>query len=157
MLTTLARRYPVPVDRDRGRDVERSANGSPHVLIIDDDVSTLRLYQDVLEEEGYRLTLRTTPDLASEADATLGPRVILPDLRFHHETDGVGLLERLKVDPATRPIPVLVCSADHQLLDDLNDRLAAWDCVDLPKPFGLDELLASIRVCGAEPRCRYPG
>jgi CheY-like chemotaxis protein len=51
--------------------VERSAYGSPHVLVIDDDVSTLELYQAVLEEEGYRLTLRTTPDLASEAVALL--------------------------------------------------------------------------------------
>jgi CheY-like chemotaxis protein len=127
--------------------VERSANGSPHVLVIDDDVSTLELYQAVLEEEGYRLTLLTTPDLASEAVATLAPSPILLDLRFHREAAGVGVLERLKGDPATRPIPVLVCSADHQLLDDLSDRLAAWDCGVLPKPFGLDALLAAIGAC----------
>jgi DNA-binding response OmpR family regulator len=127
--------------------VERGANGSPHVLVIDDDVSTLELYQAVLEEEGYRLTLLTTPDLAPEAVSTLDPSLILLDLRFRHETDGVGLLERLKGDPATRPIPILVCSADHQLLDDLYDRLAAWDCGVLPKPFGLAALLAAIRAC----------
>jgi len=117
------------------------------VLVIDDDVSTLELYQVVLEEEGYYLTLLTTPDLAPEAVSTLAPSLILLDLRFHHETDGVGLLERLKGHPVTRPIPVLVCSADHQLLDDLYDRLAAWDCGVLPKPFGLDALLAAIHAC----------
>jgi DNA-binding response OmpR family regulator len=147
VLTSLARLDPLPEDRYGGGRVDRSANGSPHVLVIDDDVSTLELYQAVLEEEGYRLTLLTTPDLAPEAVSTLDPSLILLDLRFRHETDGVGLLERLKGDPATRPIPVLVCSADHQLLDDLYDRLAAWDCGVLPKPFGLAALLAAIRAC----------
>jgi DNA-binding response OmpR family regulator len=127
--------------------VERSANGSPHVLVIDNDVGTLGLFRDVLEEEGYRLTLLTTPDLEPAAVATLAPSLILLDLRFRHEADGVGLLERLKSDPVTRPIPVLVCSTDHHLLDDLYDRLVAWDCGVLPKPFGLEELLAAIHAC----------
>jgi DNA-binding response OmpR family regulator len=120
---------------------------SPHVLVVADDASTRELYQAVLEEEGYRVTLLTTPDLASEAVATRVPSLILLDLRFRHDADGVGVLERLKGDPATRSIPVLVCSADQRLLDDLYERLAAWDCGVLPKPFGLDALLAAIRVC----------
>ena len=53
--------------------MERIANGSPHVLVIDNDVSTLDLYRDVLEEEGYRATLVTTPDLEPEAVVTLAP------------------------------------------------------------------------------------
>jgi DNA-binding response OmpR family regulator len=78
---------------------------------------------------------------------TLAPELIVLDLRFRHDADGLTLLERLKGHTATRPIPVLVCSADHHLLDDLYGRLAAWDCGVLPKPFGLDEFLATIRAC----------
>lgn len=127
--------------------MERSANGRPHVLVIDDDVGTLGLFRDVLEDAGYRVTLLTTPDLVPAAVTALAASLILLDLRFRHAADGVDLLERLKGDPTTRSIPVLVCSADHQLLDDLYDRLAAWDCGVLPKPFGLDELLAAISAC----------
>ncbi len=127
--------------------MERIAAKSRHVLIFDDDGGTRELYRDVLEDEGYRVTLFTAPELEPGAVARLAPELIVLDLRFRHEGDGVTLLERLKGDPATRPIPVLVCSADHHLLDDLYDRLAAWDCGVLPKPFGLEEFLTAIRAC----------
>jgi DNA-binding response OmpR family regulator len=79
--------------------------------------------------------------------AAIASSLILLDLRFRLGTERVVLLERFKGDPAMRPIPVLVCSADHHLLEDLYDRLAAWDCGVLPKPFGLDALLAAIHAC----------
>ncbi len=127
--------------------MERIVRGSRHVLVIDDDANTRELYRDVLEEDGYRATLLTTPDLEPEAVITLAPELIVLDLRFRHEADGVHFLERLKGDPTTRPIPVLVCSGDHHRLDDLYERLAAWDCGVLPKPFGLEKFLAAIRAC----------
>ena len=127
--------------------MEQIVRGSRHVLVIDDDAGTLELYRDVFEEEGYRVTLLTTPELEPEVVVTLTPELIVLDLRFRHEADGVHFLERLKGDLATRPIPVLVCSGDHHRLDDLYDRLAAWDCGVLPKPFGLEAFLAAIRAC----------
>jgi DNA-binding response OmpR family regulator len=127
--------------------VERIADRGRHVLVIDDDANTRELYQDVLEEEGYRATLVTTLDLEPEAIVTLAPELIVLDLRFRHEADGVSFLERLKGHPATRPIPVLVCSGDHYLLENIDDQLAAWDCGVLPKPFGLEAFLAAIRAC----------
>jgi two-component system, OmpR family, response regulator MprA len=126
--------------------VEHIVSGNPHVLVIDDDVSTRQVYRDALEEEGYRVTLLTSPDLEPEGGGTLVPDLILLDLRFRHQANGVRFLERLKGDPTTRPIPVLVCSAALQLLEDLYDPLAAWDCGALPKPFGLEELLAAVRA-----------
>jgi hypothetical protein len=42
---------------------------------------------------------------------------------------------------------MLVCSADHRLLERLHDQLAAWDCGVLRKPFGLEEFLSAIRAC----------
>ncbi len=125
-----------------------------HVLVVDDDRDTLALYGDILGEESYRATLLASPDLEPAAVAALAPDLVLLDLRFGHGAGGVCLLERLKGDPATQGIPVLVCSADHRLLlAELHDQLAAWDCAVLVKPFGLNDLLTAIAEC-LDPRSR---
>jgi len=121
--------------------------GTKHVVVVDDDRDTLALYRDVLGEESYRATLLASPDLEPAAVAALAPDLLLLDLRFGHERRGVDLLRRLKGNPDTLAIPVLVCSADARLLDELHEELAAWDCAVLAKPFGLDDLLAAIAGC----------
>ena len=130
-----------------GPRVERADGKARHVLVVDDDQETLALFRDALEDEGYRVTTVADPRLEPAAVAALEPDLLILDLRFGPERGGVDLLERLKGDPATRPVPVLVCSADHRLLDELRDRLLAWDCAVLPKPFGLDELLPAVAAC----------
>jgi CheY-like chemotaxis protein len=124
------------------------ANGkSRHVLVVDDDAAMMVLYRDVLEDEGYRVTLMDSPDLGPTAVASLAPDLLLLDLRFEGDRTGMGLLQRLKTDAATQTIPVLVCSADHHLLEALQNQLGAWDCEMLTKPFDLDDLLTAIQTC----------
>ena len=127
--------------------MERADTQVRHVLAIDDHQDTLALYRDALEEEGYRVTCDRSPHLEPEAVAALVPDLILLDLVFDRETRGVSFLERLKGDPETQGIPVLICSADHRLLERIREQLAAWDCGVLAKPFGLAELLAEIEAC----------
>ena len=86
-----------------------------------------------------RLAFGGTP-----ASATLALDLIILDLRFRHDRDGVDFLEQLKGDPQTLPIPVFVCSADHHRLQQERGQLTAWDCGVLAKPFGLEDLLTAI-------------
>ena len=118
-----------------------------HVWVVDDDQGTLELYREILEEEGYRVTLAVSPEKEPAAVAALAPDLILLDLLFAHEQCGVTFLGRLKAHPATRPIPVLVCSAASRLLEEQHDQLVAWDCGVLTKPFGIEDLLAAIEAC----------
>ena len=118
-----------------------------HVLVLDDDREMLALLREVLEEESYRVTTEAAPSLQPAAVAALEPDLLLVDLRFGSERGGVELLQRLKGDPATRTIPVLVCSADHRQIEELHDQLLAWDCAILPKPFELQDLLAAVDAC----------
>jgi CheY-like chemotaxis protein len=112
---------------------------------MDDDLETLDLYRAVLEDEGYRVTLASSPAIDAAAVATLAPDAILLDLRFPRKTDGLAVLARLKADPGTVAIPVLVCSGDIRLLDEVQEQLLAWDCAVLPKPFDLDPFLAAVQ------------
>jgi CheY-like chemotaxis protein len=126
-----------------------SANGAARpVLVIDDDRPTVALYRDVLEDEGYRVLTAASPELTPAAVAARAPALLLLDLRFGgHGARGVDLIARLKADPATRTLPLLVCSADTVLLAALTAQLTAWDCATLAKPFNVDDLLAAVQDC----------
>ncbi len=117
-----------------------------HILVLDDDTDLCGIYRQILEEEGCQVTSGVSPDVAPVSVVTaLAPDLLLLDLRFGHTASGVDLLTQLKADPATSPIPVLICSADTRLLEDLHERLVAWDCGILPKPFDLEALLTAVR------------
>lgn len=127
------------------------ANGvSRHVLVIDDDQGNLELFREVLEEEGYRVSTTSSPDLEAQSILAFAPDIILLDLRFRDGSDGMAWLTMLKSTTETRHIPVLVCSAAHLQLAAIHDQLAAWGCGIVAKPFELDELLTEIHACLAE-------
>jgi signal transduction histidine kinase len=92
------------------------AVGRPRILVIDDDVASryvLRRWLDgryrVDEAQNGQEGLR----LAAERPAAIFLDVVMPDLT------GFEVLERLKADPATRDIPVVVYTA---LVLGANDR-----------------------------------
>ena len=69
-----------------------------------------------------------------------------------HEENGWQILELLTLDPATRPIRVIVCSAAVNSLHEHDALLQQYDCEVLAKPFDLDVLLAKVKAALA----RYP-
>jgi CheY-like chemotaxis protein len=85
------------------------------------------------------------PELAPGTITSLASDLILLDLRFGRDDGGIDFLARLQTDPVTMAIPVLVCSADHQLLARFQDQFVTWGYGVLSKPFGLEALLAAIQ------------
>jgi len=81
--------------------------GRPLVLLIEDDAATVRLVRAYLHDAGYDLAEASTPAHGLELAHRLRPAAILLDLDLDGE-DGLQLLERLKADPATRDIPVVI-------------------------------------------------
>ncbi len=66
------------------------------------------------------------------------------DLFLHGETAGWQQLEILTLDPATRRIPVIICSAALASLEAARDKLAGLDVAVLEKPFDLEQLTAAV-------------
>jgi DNA-binding response OmpR family regulator len=120
------------------------------ILVVDDDHDLLQVYCELLAEEGYAVAVWAYPASSTAEVAALGPGLVLLDFLIDGREAGWDFLGELKADPATAEIPVLVVSAASPLLARVADRLAAWDCAVLPKPFDLDELLGAIRACLAK-------
>jgi CheY-like chemotaxis protein len=124
------------------------------VLIVEDDADTRTALREFLERSGY-LAAEAADGLAGLAQAeSWHPHAILLDVRMPG-LDGYEVCRRLKANPATKPIPVIVMTAFQ---DDALNRLAyeagAMACI--LKPFRLEVLLTILQtaIAGAERRAK---
>ena len=120
-----------------------------NILVIEDDASLARTFQEILEGEDYDVTLATTAAEARAAIEQRPPDLILTDLVLP-DADGLILCADLK---SKIGVPVIVVSGTVRKRDAvLALKLGADDFI--PKPFDVDELLSRIdsalRRTGAE-------
>lgn len=111
------------------------------VLLIDDEQEMLRSLTTNLRAHGYDVTTAATGHEALERWSAGRPDVVFLDLGLP-DIDGLDVLHRIRREAST---PVIVLSARHQE----REKVAALDAgADdyLTKPFGVDELLARLRV-----------
>lgn len=129
------------------RPIAAESDHPPLVLVIEDNADLRELYCEVLVEEGFRGVPWSAPPAEPAYVATLGPELVVLDLLIDHADSGWQFLERLKADPVTAPIQVLVCAGDVAVLERVADRLPAWTCGALRKPFALEEFVAAVWGC----------
>jgi two-component system, OmpR family, KDP operon response regulator KdpE len=118
-----------------------SPGPAPLVLLVEDEPQMRRFLRAALTGHGYRLVEAETGTAALTEAATRNPEVILLDLGLP-DMDGLEFTRRLREWATT---PVIVLSARGQE----KDKVAALDAgADdyLTKPFGVEELLARMRV-----------
>ena len=124
-----------------GAEFTHAAPGGT-ILIVDDNEKNLELLGDVLRGGAYKVRGALSGEQALKIAATRPPDLILLDLQMP-DTDGYEVCRRLKQDPATREIPVIVISA----LDDVTDKVKAFEigAVDyVTKPFQAREVLSRV-------------
>ena len=126
-------------------------DGSPLVLVIEDDMVAAGLIRTQLIEGGYRVAVVAGAHAGLGAAKRLLPQAITLDLGLP-DLDGWEVLYRLKNDPATQGIPVLVVTAQDQ--GQLGPSLGAVDW--LTKPVDAKRLLSALHRCQALGAPRRP-
>ncbi len=117
-----------------------SAN-SPHVLVIDDEPQIGRALRTILTEKDFSVTTATRGEEGLTLAAADPPDVVILDLGLP-DMDGIEVCARLR---EWTQCPIIVLS----VRDTERDKVAALDkgADDyLTKPFGIQELLARVRV-----------
>jgi CheY-like chemotaxis protein len=121
--------------------------GRTTVLVVDDNPDMVRFYRRATDGTPYRIVEISQGELLSEAIETVEPDIVVLDVMLP-DVDGWQLLMRLHEDPATRPIPVIVCSVvrEEQLAYSLGARLSLTKPVR-PDAFiqALDQVLHQVR------------
>lgn len=114
------------------------------VFIVDDEPSIRRLLSVALRDKGYE-----TQEFSEGTTLLAALRHTLPDLIvldwMMPEPDGLEVCRRLRENPVTRPVPVLMLTARS----DESDRIAGLTVgADdyLAKPFSVGELTARVKA-----------
>lgn len=114
------------------------------ILVIDDDIAINELIKVNLELAGYKV-IQALDGIKGFALAKQElPSAIILDVMMP-EVDGYTVAQRIRQNPSTKEIPILMLTA----LSQLNDKVKGFDIgVDdyLVKPFEMQELQVRIRA-----------
>ncbi len=114
---------------------------SPKVLLVEDEPQMRRFLRASLGSHGFDLTEATSVKEALALATSHNPELILLDLGLP-DGDGIELTRRLR---EWSRVPIIVISARGRETDKVEALDAGADDY-LTKPFGVNELLARIRV-----------
>jgi len=125
------------------------------ILVIEDDEDIQELVRFNLEKEGYEVTGVTSGEKGLESVASRIPDLLVLDLMLPG-VDGLEVCRRLKSDPATRDIPIVILSAKGEESDIVSGlELGADDYVT--KPFSPKVLIARVRAVLRRRAAELPG
>jgi DNA-binding response OmpR family regulator len=108
------------------------------ILAVDDEENVVRLLQIRLEALGYQVTPAHDGESALRSIAEEPPDLVLLDVMMP-KMDGFEVLRRLKSDPHTARIPVIMLTARGQF-DDLAHGYGEGAHWYIHKPFDMAEL-----------------
>ena len=86
------------------------------LLIVDDDVDTLRLVGLMLQRQGYTILTANNGQQAINMTLDEQPDLILLDIMMPG-LDGYDVTRHLRNDPRTADIPIIMFTAKTQLYD----------------------------------------
>ena len=112
-----------------------------HVLVVDDDPAIRQLLTDVLEMDGYEVSVAVDGLAAVRQVQAVQPDFVILDVMMPG-LDGFGVLDAVRAQPG-EPVPVLMLTAAAES----NANARAWaGGVDyyLAKPFTADAVLDLI-------------
>lgn len=121
------------------------------VTVVNDHPEFLDLLADFLGEEGYSVTTLPKHQGAFEQIKASQPSVVICDLMFDNYPAGWALIDMLYLDPETRPIPIILCSAATKYVQEITPSLAGKGILWLEKPFELEKLLTLLATLDSNP------
>ncbi len=116
----------------------------PRILVVDDDRDIRGLAASVLLAAGYDVREAASGIEAFELLARDPCALVLLDINMPG-LDGWQTLRRIRTDARLRELPVVMFSVKAEVRDKITGlQEGATDY--LPKPFGVDELVARVRA-----------
>jgi two-component system cell cycle response regulator DivK len=116
---------------------------SKTVLIVEDNELNMKLFNDLLEANGYNTLKTASGSEALDLAKVHHPNLILMDIQLP-EVSGEEVIQWLKADPSTKPIPIIAVTAFAMKGDE--DRILAKGCeAYVSKPISIAKFLDSVR------------
>jgi twitching motility two-component system response regulator PilG len=138
-----------PATPDAATPVAAANTPSATVLVVDDSPTIRKILGLTLERAGYRVVAESNGQAALDRLKDLVPRVVLLDIAMP-DLDGYEVCKRIKQDPRTSAVPVIMLSGKGAFFDKVKGHMAGATEY-LTKPFETPQVLAVVTAhCQAE-------
>jgi DNA-binding response OmpR family regulator len=121
---------------------------SNKVVVVEDDPAILELLADELRDQGFQPLVLRRGGTVMKIVKDEKPGAVILDLALP-DRDGTHILRDLKDDWDAKKVPVIVISAYTGRLDHTGREKAE---AVFPKPFDLDQLMATVRAAINKPK-----
>ena len=116
-----------------------------NILVVDDNPDKLLLLESALKLAGYRVTTATDGDEALAAIESYQPDLVITDVMMPR-MNGYELAQRIRSNPRTKFIPVIMQTAAGRRVEDLRRASEVGALGYITDPTDLDLLLARTRT-----------
>ena len=124
------------------------------ILVIDDEPDVLLLYRLILEPEGYTVHLASSGfPQAMDIEHVLPDLLILDD-HVGRSQRNIPFWQQLKADPLTSALPLLLCTADANALEEQEDVLREAGVRVVREPFEIGVFLHAVQQALQEASAR---
>ena len=113
------------------------------VLIVEDEQSLADLLKLRLDDEGFQVTVAYTGEDAVKDIKAKKPDLITLDIHLP-DANGLRMLEKIKANPETKAIPVIIISSSDE--DDEAKNSGAADY--MRKPVNFHKLIETLKRLG---------
>lgn len=117
---------------------------SSHVLVLSDAEDIQQILQELLEDEGYRVTTQAYLTGAIDAIASQTPDAILIDCNRMELDESVAFLGEIRSYAHLRDIPIVACTSAVRLIEAYQPTIQELDIQVIRKPFDIDILAGVI-------------
>ena len=117
---------------------------APRILLVDDQPANLNLLYELLEGEGYRISVAPSGPVALKVVEQAEPDLILLDVMMPG-MNGYEVCQKLKQDEKTQDIPVIFITAANQT-EGVVAGFQAGGVDYIAKPFREEEVLVRVRT-----------
>lgn len=113
------------------------------VLVVEDTLSELKLIKNYLQDSGYSVIVATDAIEALDKAVQQQPDVIVTDVLMPGMS-GFELCRKLKSNPATKQLPIIICSSKNQEIDRIWG-MKQGAAVYVTKPFTREQLVNAVK------------
>jgi DNA-binding response OmpR family regulator len=121
-----------------------ASKSQTHILVINDTQEILEVMQELLIEEGFRVTIHSTAIRDLSKILEIAPDLVILDHLMGDEEYGWQMVQKMRLSRDLKQMPVIVCTAALKMVKELEGHLKAKGVTVVLKPFDIEDLLAAI-------------
>ena len=125
----------------------RRASEHKRILVINDTMEILELFEEILGAMGHDVTLLSyAPDELRQIEEARPDLVIVDFVIGGREMEGWQLLQKMRMNRRTEKIPIIACTAAGQIVREQEGYLTQQGIAVVMKPFNVVQLENAVEA-----------